>query len=238
MNQQATPVLLRLERVPSTQDLVHQLAQDAAPHGTAVVAAEQTAGRGSRGRRWQSPAGGLWLSVLCRPPDEQALEVMSLRAALLVAEAVEGAAPGLWFGIKWPNDLYVGSLKAGGILCEARWHAASLGWVAVGVGLNVSNSVPQELTGQATSLAMHVEHLRAGDLVDPVVRAIAEAGQRRGGLTGTELDDFRARDVLYAKPVTGPVPGVADGLSPLGELRVRRADGAVSLIRSGPVTAR
>lgn len=236
MNQPATPVLVRLERVPSTQDLIHQLAGDGAPHGSAVVATEQTAGRGSRGQRWQSPVGGLWLSVLCRPPDELALEVMSLRAALLVAGALERAAPGIRYGIKWPNDLYIGTLKAGGILCEARWHGAALAWVAVGVGLNISNAVPEELRSQATALGAHHAGVGPDDLVEPVVRAVADAGQRQGGLSGPELEDFRARDVLLGRILTGPVAGVADGLSPRGELRVRRSDHTVSLLRSGPVT--
>lgn len=236
MNQSATPVLVRLASVPSTQDLIHQLAGEGAPHGSAVVAAEQSAGRGSRGQRWQSPAGGLWLSVLCRSPDDLALEVMSLRAALQVAAALERAAPGIRFGIKWPNDLHIGSLKAGGILGEARWQGAAPAWVAVGVGLNISNAVPEELRSQATALGAHVAGLGPEDLVEPMVQAVAEAGQRRGGLTGPELEEFRARDVLLGRTLTGPVAGVADGLSPRGELRVRHGDGTVSLIRSGPVT--
>ncbi len=236
MSPVTTPALLRVASVPSTQDFIHRLAGEGAPHGTAVVAAEQTAGRGSRGRPWQSPAGGLWLSVLYRPPQAPALEVMSLRAALLVAGSLERAVPGIRFGIKWPNDLQLGSLKAGGILCEARWQGASLGWVAVGIGLNVSNAVPEELRAQATTLTLHVAGLRPEDLVEPVVRAISDAGQRRGDLTDGELDDFRARDVLLGKPVTGPVAGVADGISARGELRVRCATGTISLLRSGPVT--
>jgi biotin-[acetyl-CoA-carboxylase] ligase BirA-like protein len=223
VNQPVTGVLVRLESVPSTQDLIHQLAGDGAPHGSAVVAAEQTAGRGSRGQRWQSPAGGLWLSVLCRPADELALEVLSLRAALLVAGAIERVAPGIRFGIKWPNDLQIGTLKAGGILCEARWQGAVPAWVAVGVGLNISNAVPEELHAQATALCAHGAGVGPEHLVQPVVRAVAEAGQRRGGLTGAELDDFRARDVLLGKAMRGLVASFRSG-TPMARSRGSEAD--------------
>lgn len=231
------PVLLQLERIASTQDLIHQLAGEGAPHGTAVAAGQQTAGRGSRGRVWHSPFGGLWLSVLCRSSGEAAAEVMSLRTALAVARAVESAVPGLRLGIKWPNDLLVGGLKVGGILCEARWQGGSLGWIAVGLGLNVCNPVPDDLSAQATTLSLYAPGLRAESLVAPLVQAIAESGQRHGGLTASELDDFRGRDVLLGKTVTTPVAGVVVGISERGELRVRQAGGAVSLVRTGAVTA-
>jgi len=229
-------VLLQLDSVPSTQDLLHELAGDGAPHGSAVAAAEQTAGRGSRGRTWVSPRGGLWLSVLCRPGDDAAVAVMSLRVALAVAAALEAAAPGVRLGIKWPNDLLVGGLKVGGILCEARWQGAAPAWVAVGLGLNVTNPIPDALDAVATSLVRLAPGLEPAALVAPMVRAIAEAGARQGGLTESELAEFRSRDVLLGQVVTGPVGGVVEGPAPGGELRVRLPSGAVSLLRSGPVT--
>jgi len=232
------PVLLQLERTPSTQDLIHQLAEEGAPHGTAVAAGEQTAGRGSRGREWQSPPGGLWLSVLCRPPDAAAAaEVMSLRAALAVAPVLEQAVPGVRLSIKWPNDLLVDGLKAGGILCEARWQGTVLGWIAVGLGLNVCNPVPQELGALATALSRYAPGLRPEPLITPLVQAIAGAGQQPGSLTETEVAEFAARDALAGRTLTGPVAGVADGISRRGELRVRLAQDQVSLLRSGTVTA-
>ncbi len=231
------PLLLRREQVPSTQDLIHELAAEGAPHGTAVVVGEQTAGRGSRGRVWRSPAGGLWLSVLCRPAGEAAAEVMSLRAALAVAPALELLVSGIRLGIKWPNDLLLGGLKAGGILCEARWQGGALGWIAVGLGLNVANPVPEELAGVATTLSTHAPGLRPEDLVQPLVAAIVEGGQRAGGLSAEELEEFRERDVLCGKPVRTPVRGVADGISERGELRVRLPGGGISLVRTGIITA-
>jgi BirA family biotin operon repressor/biotin-[acetyl-CoA-carboxylase] ligase len=236
VNPQGSAVLLQLERVPSTQDLLHDLAGDGAPHGSAVAAAEQTAGRGSRGQTWASPRGGLWLSVLCRPSDEAAVAVMSLRVALAVAGTLEAAVPGLRLGIKWPNDLLVGGLKVGGILCEARWQGAAPAWVAVGLGLNVTNPIPAALDAMATSLLHHAPGLEPAALVAPMVRTITEAGACHGALTDAELEEFRSRDVLRGRRVTGPVAGVVEGPARGGELRVRLPSGVVSLLRSGPVT--
>src|SRR5262245_17469457 len=136
-------------------DRLHELAEQGAPAGTALLAEEQTAGRGSRGRAWHSSPGGLWLSVLYRLPSPGGVELLSLRLGLLVAAALEGTAPELPVMLKWPNDLILRDRKLGGILCEARWQGESLAWVAAGLGLNVTNSIPDELRHTATALGEH-----------------------------------------------------------------------------------
>ena len=112
------PAIVRLARTASTMDALHELAQAGAPAGTAVVAEAQVAGRGSRGRGWSSPPGGLWLSVLARPRTA-GLELLSLRAGLAVAELLDRLGVGARARLKWPNDLMLDGRKAGGILCDA-----------------------------------------------------------------------------------------------------------------------
>ena len=133
--------IIRLDRVGSTQDEIHRLAEAGAPDGTAVVAREQTAGRGSRGQRWESPLGGLWLSVLRRTSKAGPPLVLSLSAGLAVAEALESAGV-QEVQVKWPNDLMVNDAKIGGILCEVRWHGDRPAWAVIGVGINVENQTP------------------------------------------------------------------------------------------------
>ncbi len=229
------PALRRLESVPSTQDLLHELAATGAPTGTAIVAAEQTAGRGSRGRTWASPLGGLWLSVLCRPATTPALEVLSLRVGLAVAEALERAAPGIALQLKWPNDLLLGGRKLGGVLCEARWQGATPGWVAVGLGLNVANSIPPELAAAAVALCTIAPGVQLETLAEPLARAITSAGGQSGALRPDELERFRQRDALLGRRIVAPVEGVVEGLNPEGALQVRRADQSRELLRSGTV---
>ncbi len=180
--------------LPSTMDAVHARAEAGAPHGAAVAAREQSAGRGRRGRGWRSPRGGLWVSVVCRPADASAMEHLSLRVGLAVADALERLLPGLpHLTVKWPNDLLLAGRKVAGILCEARWDGGHPAWVAVGLGLNVANPVPPELRGLATCLAEHAEVPGPETLAAPLVQAIARAAALPGALTDPEREQLARR---------------------------------------------
>lgn len=222
------------DRVSSTMDVLHELAADGAEAGTAVIAGEQLGGRGSRGRSWHSPPGGLWLSVLFKTPVIEGLEVMSLRAGLAVAEAVEALAPAP-LQLKWPNDLILDERKVGGVLCEARWQGDSLGWIAVGVGMNVRNRVPEELTSVAVSLAADLPDITPEIVARPVLEALRRLDPAAGKLSGSELQQFEKRDWLRGRAVLEPVAGTAAGLREDGALLVRNAVGSEIPIRSGPV---
>jgi BirA family biotin operon repressor/biotin-[acetyl-CoA-carboxylase] ligase len=228
------PALVRLDRVGSTMDVLHELAQGGAPAGTAMVAAEQTGGRGSRGRGWASPRGGLWLSLLFRPTVAPGLELLSLRAGLEVGRALEslGAPP---MALKWPNDLMLGDRKLGGILCEARWQGSAPGWVVVGLGLNVANEIPPPLRAVATRLISVLPGISSEDLLAPVLAALRQVDVDAGPLTGDERARFESRDWLHGRPLRGPAEGVAAGLSPDGALLVRLNAGATTAVRAGTV---
>ncbi len=229
-----TAVLHRLAATASTQDEVHRLGAEGAPHGTAVVAEEQTAGRGSRGNAWTSPRGGLWLSVLLRPRVPGAVEPLSLRTGLAVAGTLERLGAG-GVRLKWPNDLLLGDRKVGGILCESRWQGEQLAWVAVGLGLNVRNAPPAGVRTEAAALAEVAPGLDAAGLAQPVADAIAALADRPAALTEDELAAFAVRDALAGRRLAGPVQGIAEGPTPDGRLRVRLPDGTTTLVRSGPV---
>ena len=229
-----TPRLHYFERVDSTMDLLHQLAAGGAEAGTAVLAGEQLGGRGSRGRSWQSPPGGLWLSVLFRPAAPGGVEVMSLRVGLAVAEALDDLVPRP-VQLKWPNDLMLGERKVGGILCEARWQGHTLGWVAVGVGMNVRNAVPQELKEVATTLASERPALTVEDMVQPIVSALRGLDLGADRLTPGELKRFGRRDWLSGRDLRAPAAGRAAGLREDGALLVRPAEGGEIPLRSGSV---
>lgn len=219
----------------STQDDLHALAAAGAPEGTAVVAGMQTVGRGSRGRRWASPAGGLWMSVLCRPETEPALEVLSLRVALAVCQAFEATLPGISLRIKWPNDLMLQDRKLGGILCEARWQGGAVGWVTVGIGLNLLNEIPEELAASAIRLADATAAPAPGEVAPLVAEVIVRASRLKGVLTDAERAAYAGRDWLFGRQIVEPLVGRANGITPRGELQVADVTGATSLHRSGTV---
>ena len=121
----------------STMDVAHVLAAAGAPAGTIVLADRQTAGRGRGGRAWLSEAGaGIWLTLIERPEDGRAIEVLALRVGLYAARILDHYA-GSPVGLKWPNDLLLGKRKLAGVLIEARWQDGALQWVAIGLGVNV-----------------------------------------------------------------------------------------------------
>lgn len=222
-------LLERHEVLASTQDRAHELALAGAAEGTAVVTARQTSGRGTRGRRWDSSPGGLWLSVIGRPPEADPLERLSVRVGLLAAAAIERVAdlPADRIQLKWPNDLLLSGRKLGGILSEARWHGEQPAWVVVGVGINVRNQLPAEPLQPAARLAELDETLQPEALVEPVVAAVVDALGRRGELTQGELAGFARRDWLAGRRVATPVSGTILGLRPDGRLAVERDDGSV-----------
>lgn len=146
------------ERLDSSNQTAKRLALAGAPHGTLVLAGQQSAGRGRMGRRFESPAGkGIYLSLVLRVPvpASEALGV-TVGAAVAVARAVQKLC-GIELGIKWVNDLYYQGKKVCGILTEAGTSVESglLEWLVVGIGLNLTTTPadwPEELARTAGSL--------------------------------------------------------------------------------------
>ena len=159
------------ESIGSTMEVAHALAGDGAPHGSLVWAQRQEQGRGRLGRTWESPKGGLYLSLMLRPNRPPAeIPQLSLVAGLAVAEATQELT-GLFPSIRWPNDLFIGEQKVGGILLEAkvsdtfpastsvshrdRLETRLTPYVVIGIGINVTTD-PRKLPETATSLAAHL----------------------------------------------------------------------------------
>ncbi|HEV8149562.1 MAG TPA: biotin--[acetyl-CoA-carboxylase] ligase [Gemmatimonadales bacterium] len=214
--------------VPSTQDEAHWLASAGAAHGSTVAARVQTAGRGTRGRAWVSGSGGLWLSVVCRPENGSAVEVVAVRTGLVLAEFLDRIIrPAARITLKWPNDLLLGQAKLGGILAEARWLGGALSWIVVGVGINVRNELPGETVPVAARLLDIGVVLSAAELAEPVARLVSAGARTAEPLTPNELAAFAQRDWLRGRTLATPESGLADGISAGGLLRVRKGDGSV-----------
>ena len=206
----------------STLDVAHVLAEGGAPAGTVILADFQRAGRGRFGRTWSShPGRGVWCTVIERPRDASALDVLSIRVGLRAAEALDAfAAPPERVGVKWPNDLVLGGGKLGGILTEARWSGSSLGWVAVGVGINV---VAPPDVDTATGLRDGVQR---SDVLTGIVRAVRAACAATGSLTSDEMRRYAARDTLVGRRIVAPGLGTVSGIDSSGALLVKTARGS------------
>lgn len=146
----------RIEQYPSlasTSDPVLERARAGEAEGLVVVAAEQTQGRGRHGRRWLSPAGNLYMSVLLRPTRPmREFASLSPVAGLAACRGIMRATSGtVRPRLKWPNDVLAGEAKLGGILLEAAAAEGSAA-VVVGIGINV-RTAPQLAGRPAVALA-------------------------------------------------------------------------------------
>lgn len=229
--------------VTSTNDVAKKLAAEGQP---AVVAAEtQTRGRGRFSREWLSPSGGLWFSMLLFPdlPVER-IGLITLAAGLAVAQAVKECT-GLRPELLWPNDVFVGTKKVCGILCEGKGRA-----VIAGIGLNLSQtSFPPGLP-DATSLFL-LTGTNSGRF--EMMLAICEGLSRRldelrSGGTLPLIGELKSRMPMLGRPITvetswvglgslapRQVPGTALDLNENGELLVRTQDGATRTFNAGKV---
>ncbi|HEX2722607.1 MAG TPA: biotin--[acetyl-CoA-carboxylase] ligase [Gemmatimonadaceae bacterium] len=220
------PAVELLESTTSTLDVAHRLGAAGFEAGTLVIAEHQTAGRGRSGSHWTSrQAHGLWLTLLERPRDTSGLEVLSLRAGLRSARALDrfAAEP---VRLKWPNDLYVDGRKLGGILIEARWREGRLDWVAVGIGVNVKAPDDVPLAAALDPGTVRVE------VLSDLIPALRDAAQSAGNLTPVELIEWNARDMARGRECVEPARGTVEGINAGGELLVALAD-SIARFRSG-----
>jgi BirA family biotin operon repressor/biotin-[acetyl-CoA-carboxylase] ligase len=136
------------DTLDSTNSEARRMALAGEPGPVWITAAHQNAGRGRRGRVWDSGEGNLAATLLLRPDAPAAvIGQLSFAAALAVAETAAHFAPGAAITVKWPNDVLADGKKLAGILLESE-----PGWLAIGIGVNLAN-FPQGTEFPATSLA-------------------------------------------------------------------------------------
>ncbi len=152
-----------LPETVSTNDVVLAAAEsEPEADGLAVFTEYQTGGRGRQGRSWLAPRGAsLLCSVLAIGRDDVTIAgVLTLAAGVAACDAVREATP-VWSVLRWPNDLFVGGRKLGGVLVESRpVQAGRRAWV-IGVGINCyqhANHFPPEIRDRATSLELASNH--------------------------------------------------------------------------------
>lgn len=215
----------------------------------ALLAEQQTAGRGRRGRAWVSPlAAHLYLSVLRRFEGGLArLGGLSLVAGIAVAEALRDGL-GIGVGLKWPNDLLVDGRKLGGILVEGGGEHGGPVQAVIGVGINVrmpatmAKDIGQpwiDLASANPDMALQRSRVAAA-VLEHLIRAL-DAFDAQG--LAPFLERYRALDVLAGHAIdVHAAQGVetmqALGLAADGGLRVRRGDGSESTLHSGEVSVR
>lgn len=235
----------------STNIDAKRYAEEGEPHGTTVVAEMQTAGRGRRGRLWQSPAGSaIYMTILLKPqfvPDKASM--LTLVMALSVADAIVEVT-GLSAGIKWPNDIVVNKKKVCGILTEMNVELDYIQFVVIGVGINVNNNSPEEFPEEIrqTATSLKIEsgmQISRAALLERVLAHFEKNYNiftRRLDLSAL-MEAYDARllnlnaEVRVLDP-KGEYTGIARGINPAGELLVEKENGEVVPVYAGEVSVR
>ncbi len=227
---------IHLESTGSTNDIARGLAEEGTPSGTIVTAAEQSAGRGRRGRVWSAPPGKALLFSAVLQPLELEHVLLPLSVPVAVCEAIESLAP-VSARIKWPNDIWIDEAKVAGVLIEAR----PPNWAVIGIGLNLSieaDEFPTDLRWPATSVGHGATVNRAREAVCGALERWVEAPHDE------TLGAFRARDALTGRTITWTGSGgddghgVAAGVDDRGNLVVEVGGGDRVALGSGEVTLR
>src|ERR1700687_342737 len=233
-------------KTDSTNSVAMRLGEQGEPHGTLVIAEEQTAGRGRGGHTWHSEkTNGIYMTVLLRPAiSPQQAPLITLVAGLAARDAIEEQT-GLVPDLRWPNDLLFGRKKFCGILTEMNAEQDRIHFLAAGIGINVNHErVPEELSGIATSL--RIETGRIHSRVEIVARLLRhlDSYYNRFLSEGPEAIVARFSEVSsYARgkrirvvTASGAYTGTTDGLEPGGLLRVRRDDGRTLPVIAGTLS--
>lgn len=225
-----------------------RLAEEGAPHGTLVVANYQDAGKGRRGRSWDSPEGmNIYFSLLLKPDfSPEKASMLTLVMALSVAEAIEKESACTPY-IKWPNDLVISGKKICGILTEMTLEEEYIQSIVIGVGINLlQKEFPEEMKHTATSILLETG---TGPVRSSMIVNVMEAFEANYQIFLEDLslvnlkEAYEKRLVNLGKVVKiidpkGEWCGKALGINSQGELLVEKEDGTTMNIYAGEVSVR
>ena len=236
------------DEIDSTNNRAKEAGDNKAPHGTLFVADMQVAGKGRRGRVWQSPAGSSIYMTILLYPEISPLKApqLTLVMAIAVAEGIK-AVTGLDTKIKWPNDIVVNGRKICGILTEMSTEIDYINHVVIGAGINVNqDEFPEDIRKTASSLKMELgQQVKRSELIAAIMKSFEKDYEifiQTEDLSGLQelynsmlvnLD----RDVKVLEP-GNEYEAHALGINKTGELIVRTPEGEEKDIYAGEVSVR
>jgi BirA family biotin operon repressor/biotin-[acetyl-CoA-carboxylase] ligase len=239
----AAPRILAFDDIDSTNAEARRLAEAGETGPVWITALRQHAGRGRRGRSWETGEGNLAATCLFTsplPPGEAAQ--VSFVAALAVADLADAFVDPAGVTLKWPNDPLIGGRKTAGVLVESGALGGGVLWLAVGCGVNLARA-PADSARPVTSFADH----RSAPPPTPTEALEVLAAAFEAWRTVWERDGFAPIAAAWTRRAHGlgqactahltgeTVRGVAEGLDPDGALRLRLEDGSLRRITAGDV---
>ncbi|WP_109710663.1 biotin--[acetyl-CoA-carboxylase] ligase [Faecalicatena contorta] len=236
------------DQIDSTNIRAKQLGEEGAPHGTLIVAGQQNAGRGRRGRTWESPPGvSIYMSIVLRPEMAPVkAPMLTLVMALSAADSLKECT-GLDVQIKWPNDIVLNGKKLAGILTEMSTEMDYINHVVIGVGINVNTErLPEELKEKATSLRLETGRIiRRSEIIASIMKEFEKNYQLFIETQGLGQMQEKYNSLLINREKEVRILGVKEGyaayalgINEKGELLVRRDNGEIEAVLAGEVSVR
>lgn len=231
------------KEVGSTNNIAKMMAENGAKEGSIVIADKQIKGKARGGKKWESPDGGLWLSIVLRPKSfPSKAPIMTLATGVAVAKTLQSL--GIDAGIKWPNDILIGDKKICGILTEANTTFNVLDYIIVGIGLDsnveidlFTNDVKKRVTTMKKELNEEVSNIKFIELFlknfDEVYTKFKDKKIIEILNEWRKLSTTIGKKVEIRQPLGRVYHGDAIGINNEGMLIIEEEDGNLRRIVSG-----
>jgi len=234
-----------LTEVASTNTLAMERASNGAPEGTVVIAESQTGGKGRLGRKWISPKGNLYLSLVLRPdiPMYKA-PLITLMGAVAIASAIRKQCA-LETAIKWPNDILISGRKVSGLLTEMSAEQDRIRHIVLGIGVDVNMELGElspDVRELTTTLAVAAgKKIDRTALLREILRDLDHWYQVFLSNVQDVLSEWKLLNMTIGNRITvngvgETLEGVAQGIDNEGRLIIRLDDGAIRTVAAGDVT--
>lgn len=177
------------DTLPSTNDYceTREFGED-----TAIIAREQTGGKGTKGRSFSSPRGGVYLSLVryypCKAENSFSLMIVSCMAVVKTLELY-----GVSAGVKWPNDVFLNGKKICGILIKNSFEGENVKKSITGIGVNVNNDIPKDLADIAINLKSVVGEVDIDEFYKRLIENL---------YSDYSVDEYRSRNIVLGKEIT------------------------------------
>ena len=177
------------DTLPSTNDYceTHEFGED-----TAIIAREQTGGKGTKGRSFSSPLGGVYLSLVryypCKAENSFSLMIASCMAVVKTLEFYGARAD-----VKWPNDVFLNGKKICGILIKNSFEGENVKKSITGIGVNVNNDIPKDLADIAINLKSVVGEVDIDEFYKRLIENL---------YADYSVDEYRSRNIVLGKEIT------------------------------------
>jgi BirA family biotin operon repressor/biotin-[acetyl-CoA-carboxylase] ligase len=223
------------QEIDSTQDFAQQIASDKKENGTIIIAEKQTAGRGRLDRKWTSPKGGIWFSLIIHPKfDVSNSTLIPILSAVALSKSIKSIL-GVETEVKWPNDITMNGKKVAGILVDASFQANNIDYLILGIGINFDIDAKKlEKRLSKTPNFYGINSLRKKDDKTPPKLLLKEfllqleknLSQLDNGGKSKIIKEWTKRASGIGKKITinttnGKISGISQGIDNDGALRLK-----------------